>query len=349
MNLENVTTDPATHAHLSRTDCQGEFVSRYSDDGGATWSPRVVVPYRRTPIDYGNEWNGTLKLFWTVDQTKIRDRIAYFAFTKIGKWLLGPPEELWFLQSSNVLTEANLSNVVWALGPEGDHGLPPPFLPPGDRSSTIEEGHLLPLVASPGFVMIGRTTMGYLAAAQTRAPASTTASGWGPTGYAQYYDPGHGFPLSPLNASASAFGGAHAGLKNPRGPITAKYFPSTSGVSSGNRWLLLYYNNNGRSYDLSARSVEATEASQSRNPYWLCGGVEARGTILWSQPDIVIFGREMTAPGYPDFIQGVDGSIFITETQKTVARVHKIPADLLASLWSQPSVNVTAPGYTQVL
>lgn len=48
---------------------------------------------------------------------------------------------------------------------------------------------------------------------------------------------------------------------------------------------------------------------------------------------------------YPDFIQQPDGSVYITETQKTIARVHKVPTDLLQGLWTQYTVaTVTTAG-----
>ena len=55
------------------------------------------MPYRLTSIDLRNEWGGNVTIAWTVDQLKVRDGVAYFAFTKIGMSLLGPPEELWIM------------------------------------------------------------------------------------------------------------------------------------------------------------------------------------------------------------------------------------------------------------
>ena len=83
----------------------GGYFLRYSDDEGATWSSRrYPVPFRLTSIDTHNEWNGTTTIGWSVDQLKVRDGVAYFAFTKIGKYLLGPPESLWVLKSANLLS-----------------------------------------------------------------------------------------------------------------------------------------------------------------------------------------------------------------------------------------------------
>ncbi|MBI4557040.1 MAG: hypothetical protein HY706_05595 [Candidatus Hydrogenedentes bacterium] len=43
---------------------------------------------------------------------------------------------------------------------------------------------------------------------------------------------------------------------------------------------------------------------------------------------------------YPDFIEG-NGRLYISETQKSVARVHEIPNELLSRLWT-PSRSETA-------
>jgi hypothetical protein len=42
-------------------------------------------------------------------------------------------------------------------------------------------------------------------------------------------------------------------------------------------------------------------------------------------------------PGYPDIIEDVDGAIFITETDKTAATVHRVDAKMLELLFGQLS------------
>ena len=98
----------------------------------------------------------------------------------------------------------------------------------------------------------------------------------------------------------------------------------------------------------------------SRNPYWLSAGRETPdGQILFSQPEIVVYGVEASdqRPGYPDFIEDVDGSIWISETQKSASRVHPLPASFLEMLWGQKdaasritaglAANVTRPAAAQ--
>lgn len=98
---------------------------------------------------------------------------------------------------------------------------------------------------------------------------------------------------------------------------------------------MLFYNNALNGY-----------SAASRNPYWLTAGVEAAGgSILWSQPEIALYGREVVEPGYPDFIEDPkSNTIFITETQKSISRLHRIPADLVEGLFQQQISQTRAPG-----
>jgi hypothetical protein len=96
-------------------------------------------------------------------------------------------------------------------------------------------------------------------------------------------------------------------------------------------YLLLFYNNAGSSFG-------------QRDPYWLAAGVEHKTAgILWSQPEIVLYDRYQhtaEAGGYPDFIQSkTDGEIYITETQKSITRIHKIEQRILKALWQQHNVS----------
>lgn len=90
------------------------------------------------------------------------------------------------------------------------------------------------------------------------------------------------------------------------------------------KYLFWYHNNfNKKTY-------------HGRNPAWLSGGVEKDGEIAWSQPEIVLYARDPAISGmsYPDFIEQ-DGQLWITETQKVEARVHKIDQDLVQGMWNQ--------------
>jgi len=94
--------------------------------------------------------------------------------------------------------------------------------------------------------------------------------------------------------------------------------------TSNGTFLYWFHNHGGKSYD-------------NRNPAWICGGIEKDGFIHWSQPEILLYddniGNRMS---YPDFIEQ-DGRYYITETQKTTARVHEIDPALLRGITRDPA------------
>jgi hypothetical protein len=94
-----------------------------------------------------------------------------------------------------------------------------------------------------------------------------------------------------------------------------------------NRYLLWIHNHDGR--DVAARN-------RNRNPGWILGGREVDGLMHWSQPEVLLYGSATMLPGmsYPDLIQE-DDRFWITQTEKTTARIHEIDIDLLEGVWSQ--------------
>lgn len=90
--------------------------------------------------------------------------------------------------------------------------------------------------------------------------------------------------------------------------------------TSNGKYLLWYHNNSMKDF-------------YNRNPVWILGGVERNGRVHWSQPEILLYDTETnTKISYPDLIEQ-DGQYWITETQKTIARVHKIDQALLKGMW----------------
>jgi hypothetical protein len=72
-----------------------------------------------------------------------------------------------------------------------------------------------------------------------------------------------------------------------------------------------------------------------RNPVWISGGTEKDGCIHWSQPEILLYDPDPPKKiSYPDLIEQ-DGRYWITETQKTIARVHEVDKSLLEGMWAQ--------------
>lgn len=234
---------------------------RYSDDGGESWSnDRLEVPVRTSAIDRNNTWHGTVKILWAVDQAKTRppgvgdDGRVFWGFTKVGQYMLNPPEEAFLISSPNARTERNASRVVWETLPEGDVGV----APPGGNPAIGEEPHVVAL-RSGGMFMVMRTTQRYLGAASTADP--TGASGWTNASFAAFW-----------SASPAAAGRR---LKQGRGPSTLKP------LRSGGRYVLLYYN-------------QGTDDYTGRNPYWIAVGVEEGGVVRFSQPEVVLYDYENT-------------------------------------------------------
>lgn len=314
--------------NISRVDELGYFVMKYSDDAALTWSTeRLLVPYRETAIDQTNSFGGKTRIMWTVDQMKERDGTVYFAFTKIGSYTQAPPQEGWFMASSNMHTERDASKVEWTLLPGGEHG-PGPIeqhcaWPSNGTDCVAEEWHIIPLAHSSGFFAVFRTSQGVLGASHTADPAGK--SGWMPSYPAQHY-----------------YG---TSLKNPRGPITLKRF-------SNGKYLMLWYNNGETGFGNGHGNQDPLN---NRMPYWLSAGWEsttAPGTIVFSAPEIVLYNRSAiissstaARPGYPDFIEDVDGKVYITETNKQAALCHAVDENLLNALWTQSTAKSVAKGF----
>jgi len=83
-----------------------------------------------------------------------------------------------------------------------------------------------------------------------------------------------------------------------------------------------------------------------RNPAYLLGGVEVDGPdgkhIQWGEPVAILYDKNPSVRiSYPDFIW--DDGLYITETQKSIARVHSIPDELLDRLWDQSDAGGSDP------
>ncbi len=97
------------------------------------------------------------------------------------------------------------------------------------------------------------------------------------------------------------------------------------------KYAIFFHNNSSRNYQAHPLG--------NRNPTWLAGGVEKDGYIYWSQPEIFLYDMDYSqAISYPDWIED-NGEYYFTETQKTIARVHKIPNEYMEMLWAQADKN----------
>lgn len=97
------------------------------------------------------------------------------------------------------------------------------------------------------------------------------------------------------------------------------------------KFLFWYHNNSG-----------TNTSGQHRNPVWLTGGLEKDGRIHWAQPEILLYDPDpRLGMSYLDLLEE-DGRYWVSETQKTVARIHELDRTLLEGLWSQGHVRTVA-------
>ncbi len=304
-NLREVRSDDADGSMIRRVDSLGEYAFKYSDDGGHTWSKdRRFIPVREFEIDRRNPYGGSVRFFWGVGKPIQHEGMMYIGFTKV---LRHAPHDFFvetegcFLQSDNIMTEADPDRIRWQTLPDGDIGLRSP-----GKGPICEETYLAGL-SDGSLIATCRTVEGYSVEAYSRNG-----------GRAWTVRPMRFFPDGPI-------------ICNPRGPNFVRKL--SEGRYAG-RFIYWFYNNNAcgkpgqphRGYD-----------SGSRNPAWLSGGVERdspEGKVIhWGRPEVILYDVNLSAAiGYPDFVE-VGDRLFITETQKSVARVHEVPQWLLDRLW----------------
>jgi len=89
------------------------------------------------------------------------------------------------------------------------------------------------------------------------------------------------------------------------------------------KYLFWFHNHSGKTF-------------YGRNPVWITGGEVRDGKMHWSEPEVLLYHNEVKARGmsYPDLIEA-DGKYWVTETQKSIARVHEVDPTLLEGLWAQ--------------
>ena len=105
---------------------------------------------------------------------------------------------------------------------------------------------------------------------------------------------------------------------------------------SNGKYVYWFHNHSGKNY-------------ADRNPTFLCGAWEVDtpdGKVLnFGQPQVVLYDEDTKVRmSYPDFIEE-DGEYYITETQKTISRVHKLSKEFVESLWQE---NVDECGWEKI-
>ena len=305
-NVRRVKADnpPFGDGYCTRVDSLGHYVFKYSDDHGRSWSEqRFDVPVREMDIDRQNADGGRLRYFWNVGKPFVAHGAAFVSLHKVGGFGDGffTSNEGVLIRSENILTEEDPAKITWETLPEGERGLRAPA-----GGDTVASEHSYSVLSDGSFYCVYRTIDGHPACAYSRDGGRT----WSDPEYKK-------FPDGRL-------------FKHPRAANFA--------WRCANGHYLYWFHNHGGRF-IREHPAQRSNAYEDRNPVWLCGGIETDSpegrVIQWSEPEIVLYDDDpYIRMSYPDLVEE-DGQYYLTETQKDVARVHRIDPSLLQGLWGQ--------------
>lgn len=300
-----------------RVDSLGSYVFKYSDDHGRSWSrERIPVPVREFECDRNNIYQGQIRFFWNVGRPLHVGSAALFTLHKVGAMGDGffAQSEGAFLRSENILTEKDPNRLQFETLPDGVMGLRTP-----EGGGRIAEEQSVALLSDGTLFCVYRTIDGW--------PAYATSSNGGRTWSAPEY-----LTYTPDGKR----------VKHPR---AANFVWNCS----DGRFLYWFHNHGGPFIrnmwdDAGMKADERPLGSKGspyddRNPAWLMAGREigtANGKrIVWSQPEIVLYDDDpYVRMSYPDLIEE-GGQYYLTETQKNIARIHRLPPTLIEGLFQQ--------------
>ena len=138
-----------------RADIVGWYCYRYSDDHGRSWSEkRYRLPLPVAPCDRANQWQGRVQIFWGIDKPDTADGVAFFAFTRLGRFFLDDGEG-WLFRSSNILSEPNMERLAWELLPQDSRGIRHPAF------GSVQEEHNVVPIGDNRLYCVYRTTKGH--------------------------------------------------------------------------------------------------------------------------------------------------------------------------------------------
>ncbi len=291
-----------------RVDSLGHYIFKYSDDHGRSWSEkRYEVPVREFACDRTNVYGGKLRFFWNVGRPLIVGDAAIMVLHKVGAMGAGffAQSEGAFLKSANILSERDPAKITFETLPDGGVGL----RTPAGGGRVAEEQSIVKL-SDGSLYCVYRTIDGWPSSAYSRDGGHT----WTPPAYKSYTPGGQR-------------------VKHPRAANFA--------WNCGNGKFLYWFHNHGGRFvgELGANGKGGRSPYDDRNPAWLMAGREIKTPqglmIEWSQPEILLYDDDpFIRMSYPDLVED-SGKFYVTETQKTVGRLHEIPGALLDGLFNQ--------------
>ncbi len=288
---------------FTRVDSLGHYVFKYSDDHGRSWSPqRYDIAIRDFDIDRGNLYQGKLKMFWNVGRPFVSSAgkvyLPHIKIAAMGDGFFAQSEGA-LLCSDNILHERIPGKIRFETLPEGGVGLRTP-----NGGGRIAEEQSIVELSDGTLYCVYRSIDGYPVCTYSRDKGKT----WAPPAYKSYTSGGRL-------------------IKHPR---AANFVWRCE----NGRFLYWFHNNGGGT---AARGD--WNAYNYRNPVWLTAGREVPTPhgleIEWSQPEIILYADDpFTRMSYPDLVEE-GGHYFVTETQKTIARLHQLDGRMLEKLFSQ--------------
>lgn len=296
-NNVRVVPDVASPGIAKRVDTLGKFVFKYSDDGGRTWSAqRYEVKLPLLEADRRNNFQGREIFFWSVAKPLVDRGQVFIGIGRVTKW--GLPGVL--MRSRGFVLRSD--NVLTEMDPGKVRFRQLPETEEGLRApkGPIAEELNVTALSDGTLYSIWRSIDGYLCQAYSTDRGLT----WTAPAYATYAPAGRR-------------------IKNPRAFSFCRRF-------ANGRYLLWFHNNGG---EVSV-SREKWNVYLDRNPGWVLAGTERNGRLHWSEPEILLYDDDPpTRMSYPDFVEE-NGKYWISETQKTVARIHPIDDSFLQRLWN---------------
>jgi hypothetical protein len=293
-----------------RVDSLGHYVFKYTDDHGRSWSSeRYDIPVREFQCDRDNVYGGKLRFFWNVGRPLILEDSALMTLHKVGAMGEGffSQSEGVFLNSKNILSERDPTQLHFETLPDGDIGLRTP-----KGGGRVAEEQSIVKLSDGSIFCVYRTIDGWPTCAYSRDGGHT----WTDPAY-MTYAPGA------------------VRVKHPR---AANFVWNCS-----NGKFLYWFHNHGGSFigRMTPNQPGGPIGSpyDDRNPAWLMAGREVDTPdgkrIEWSQPEVVLYDDDpYIRMSYPDLIEE-NGQFYITETQKNAARLHTIASSLVEGLFQQ--------------